>query len=388
MDLSTLSDVQLTAREDDLRGEQIAIMNKCEGEKRSATPGETERISRLDVALGKVEEEKRARRQVKLEEIRAAAAVPGATEHGDGARGGAPSSVRSGEPTGHPRLVVSEANLRAHASAIAEGRTFGANEPFETRAAITVATDMGGTEAWASNRVPGPTTLRQFAGIKNTPLKGVAASMPTLTLPAGAAGVAEASQHGEFDAVARDDLAALRYGRWSTVTAATDAFDELSSLSDAHAVGIARDLNLLDVTALEAAAGSPTAFSASLLEQNIREVILAVAEAAMIDPDGVVLFGTAAALAVVTGYAPANGGDRGSVSTRVYGARVYSTASATAGVVTAFAPGGFRTFATPMRSASLIDPKDGGNTFGSWLHSTPAGVAIVGSALSVDVVTP
>jgi hypothetical protein len=287
-------------------------------------------------------------------------------------------------PTEHPSLLVSQENLRQHAAAIAAGRSFGADEPLQ-RSAVTAATDMGSPATWGSGRILGPSTLRAFAGIVNTPLTGVAASMPSLTLPAGAAGVAEGAQHGEFDAVDREDLAALRYGRWTTVTAAVDAFDELVSINGAHAVGIARDLNLADVTAIETAAGTPTAFDANLLDQNVREAVLTVAEAAMVDPSDVVLFGTAAALAVVTGFAPASGGDRGSVSTRVYGARVYATAAATAGEVTAFAPGGFRTFGSGLRSTSAIDPKDGSNTFGSWLHSTPAGVAIVGSAKAVDV---
>ncbi|MFD2028963.1 hypothetical protein [Promicromonospora aerolata] len=290
-------------------------------------------------------------------------------------------------PAGHPRIMVSTEHLRAHADAIREGRTFGANESLE-RAAVTVATDMGGAEAWGSNPIPGPVPLRVFAGIANTPLTGMAASMPSLTLPAGAAGVAEGAQHGEYDAVARADLVALRYGRWTQVTSAVDAFDELVSINGAHAVAIARDLNLADVTAIQTAAGAATAFDAALLDQNVRASVLRVAEAAMVEPSAVVLFGTADALAVVTGFAPANGSDRGSVSTRVYGARVYATAAAAAGVVTAFAPGGFRTFASGMRSTSAIDPKDGSNTFGQWLHSTPAGVGIVGAAASVDVVTP
>jgi hypothetical protein len=231
-------------------------------------------------------------------------------------------------------------------------------------------------------------TLRAFAGIPNTPLTGATAQMPSLTLPAGAAGVAETANHGEYDTVDVVNLSALRYGRWTQVTAAADAFDELESINRAHAVGVARDLNLVDVTAIQTAAGAVTAFSASLLDQNVRAAVLKVAAAALVDPEDVVLFGTSAALAVVTGYAPASGSDRGSVSLRVYGARVYVSEGAAAGNVYAFAPSAFQVFSTNLRSASTIDPKSGGNTFGSWLHSTPAGVAVVGGAAGVDVVTP
>jgi Domain of unknown function (DUF305) len=87
--------------------------------------------------------------------------------------------------------------------------------------------------------------------------------------------------------------------------------------------------------------------------------------------DDVVLFGTSAALAVVNGYAPASGSDRGSVATRVFGARVYMHEQATAGNVYAFAPGVFQVFSSRLRSASVIDPTNGMNKFGQWLHSHP-----------------
>jgi hypothetical protein len=76
------------------------------------------------------------------------------------------------------------------------------------------------------------------------------------------------------------------------------------------------------------------------------------------------------------------------VTTRIYGARVYVTESAAAGNIYAFAPSGFQVFSDRLRSSVTIDPKNGGNTFGQWLHSTGPGVAIVGAAAGVDVVTP
>jgi hypothetical protein len=290
---------------------------------------------------------------------------------------------------GHSTLLVSEAHLRRHADAIRDGSVFGAEEAeLHTRATVTVATDMGSARDWGSNTPAEPVTLRRFAGIPNSGLTGMTAQMPSVTLPAGAAGVNESTAHGEFDAVDVANLSALRYGRWSNVTPAVDAFDDLRVINRAHAVGVARDLNLLDVTAIQTAAGSVTAFSASLLDQNVRAAILKVAAAALVDPEDVVLFGTSAALAVVNGYAPTSGGDRGSVTTRVFGARVYVTESAAAGNVYAFAPPAFLTFSDGLRSASTIAPDTGQHKFGSWLHSTAPGVAIVGGAAGVDVVTP
>jgi hypothetical protein len=294
------------------------------------------------------------------------------------------------ETRGHSPLLVSEAHLRQHADAIRTGAVFGAEEQLEveTRATVTVATDMGSAGAWDAGQIRQPVTLRQFARIPNAPLTGATAQMPSVTLPAGAAGVAETVNHGEYDTIDVANLTTLRYGRWTAVTSFVDAFDELQVINRAQAVGIARDLNLLDVTAIQTAAGTVTAFSASLLDQNLRTAIMKVAAAALVDPQDVVIFGTSAALGVVNGYAPASGDDRGTVTTRIFGARVYVTESAAAGNIYCFAPSGFQVFSDRLRSSSTIDPKNGGNTFGQWLHSTGPGVALVGAAAGVDVVTP
>jgi hypothetical protein len=287
----------------------------------------------------------------------------------------------------HPSLLVSDAHLRSHADAIRTGSTFGAEEVFE-RAAVTVATDFGSPGSWDDGGIPNPTPLRAFAGIPEAKLTGATAQHPSLTLPTGAAGVAEGTNAGEYDTVNVGNLSTLRYGRWTQVTSFVNEFDQLRALNSAHAVGIARDLDLADITTIQTAAGSVTAFDATNLDRNVRQAILKVAAAALVPPSEVVLFGTSAAMGVVTGYAPASGDDRGSVATRVYGARVYVSEAATAGNVYAFAPQGFIVFQTPIRSATTMDPKNGSPTFGQWMHSTPAGVFIVGAAAGVDVVTP
>jgi hypothetical protein len=300
------------------------------------------------------------------------------------------ASGRRPRRDGHSPLLVSEMHLRSHADALRTGSVFGAEEEYEveTRATVTVATDMGSAGAWDAGQIRQPVTLRQFARIPNATLTGATAQMPSVTLPAGAAGVAEGVNHTEFDTVDVANLTTLRYGRWTTVTSFVDAFDELQVINRAHAVGIARDLNLVDATAIIAAASSVTAFSAAVLDQNVRAAVLKVAAAALVEPTDVVLIGSSAALAVVNGFAPASGDDRGSVAVRVYGARTYVHEPTTAGNVYAFAPSGFQTFSDRLRSASTIDPKNGGATFGQWLHSTGPGLAIVGACQGVDVVSP
>jgi hypothetical protein len=113
-----------------------------------------------------------------------------------------------------------------------------------------------------------------------------------------------------------------------------------------------------------------------------------VAAAAVVPVTDVVLFGTSAALAIVTGTTPSSGPDRGSVTERIFGARVYVTEAAVAGNVYAFAPTGFQTFSTGLTSASLLAPDTRQFKFGSWVHSTAPGTFIVGAAAGVDILTP
>ena len=49
-----------------------------------------------------------------------------------------------------------------------------------------------------------------------------------------------------------------------------EAFTDLNAINQAHAVGIARDLNLADITTIQTAAGSVTAFDAANLDRNVR----------------------------------------------------------------------------------------------------------------------
>jgi hypothetical protein len=287
--------------------------------------------------------------------------------------------------SGHSPLLVSEVHLRSHAEAIRTGATYGAEESLEieTRANVAV-TDMGSPGSWGAPGVREPLTLRRFAGIPVSPLTGSTAQLASLTLPAGAAGAAEGAAHGEYDSVDPVNLSTLRYGRWTQVTSFVSVFDDLTSINQAHAIGIARDLTLADATTIQTAAGAAVAFSATLLDQNIREAVLKVAAAVLCDPGDVVLFGRSASLAPIVGYSPASGEDRGSVSIRIDGARVFTHEAATVKIVTAFAPVAFRVFADRLRSGAVIDPTNGMNKFGQWLHSTPAGVSVVGGAAAVQ----
>lgn len=290
---------------------------------------------------------------------------------------------------GCPSLLVSGDNLRKHAEAMRQGQSFGAFE--EARATIQVnpaaSNALGGAQAWAQTPTLEPMHLIRFAGIPVAALIGVSATMPTYTLPTAAAGVNETTAHGEYDTVVDTPLTAVRHGRWSKVSAAAHAFDPLAGIANMHAIGIARNLDLASVGNIETAAGTPVAFNADIAG-NVRQAINTVAATVYADVGDLVLFGTPANIALLQDISPTTGPDVGSVTTRFAGARLYPTLAATAGQVTVFSPRGFLAFMSMLQSASQIDPTDGSNSFGSWLHSTGVGQGLVGSAKAVDVVTP
>lgn len=279
-----------------------------------------------------------------------------------------------------PTLLVSEANLAAHAEALREGRPYGAVE-VETRVRMTTAADLGSAGAWAAGAPNEPRHLIAFAGIPVSPLVGRTAQAPKYTGPTAAAGVDENTNHPEFDDVAPVNLTAARYGRWSDVSALANAVDELTGLNAMHSWGIARDLDLMAVAAVEDAADD---LGVSVdLDQHVREAILTVAATAYSAETDLVVFGQPADLAELTGTTPANADDLGSFVVRFAGARVYPTTAATPNTLTVFAPNGFRCFQSPLQSASLIDPASGAHKFGSWLHSTEVGNQITGAAVTV-----
>lgn len=280
-----------------------------------------------------------------------------------------------------PSLLVSQQHLEQHAAALRDGRPFGA---VEMRARVTAAADLGSAGAWHAGMPNEPRHLIKFAGIPVSPLTGRTAQLPAYTGPTSAVGADESTSHGEYDSVAPVNLTALRYGRWTAVSSLANVVDDLLGINRMHAWGIARDLDEVAVTAIETAAGSPDA-AGDDLDLAVREAILTVAAATYSEESNLVIVGTPATVALLSGTTPTDAGDLGSVPVRFNGARLYPTTAATAGQLTVFAPGSFRCFQTQLQSASLIDPASGENKFGQWLHSTGVGEQIAGSAVAIDL---
>lgn len=378
--LVLLSDDELNER---IRGAATRVqtrIQRCETENRSLT--ERERALSEDdrselVALKDATEIRAARRaqadaiETRSKEIVTAVDAAIRDHHSGG--------VETRSAFGPNSLVVSDEHLEDHARALRDGRPHGA---VETRARVTVSGDLGSAGAWDGGHPNEPRTLISFANIRVAELTGRTAQTPVYTGPTGAAGVDESTAHGEFDAVNPATLTGLRYGRWTQVSALANVVDDLRSISQMHSWGIARDLDLLAVSAIQTAASTPVALGDDL-DQQVRQALLTVSANTYSDESQLVIVGTPADLSLLTGTTPANGDDRGSVANRYAGARLYPLNSAAAEQVTVFAPSAFVVFQTRLQSATAIDPTDGSNKFGSWLHSTPVAAQIAGAAVAV-----
>jgi hypothetical protein len=358
---------------------------RCYSENRDLTPRESEltQQDRDELAALKDATEIRAARRDEGDRIEAesrarGAQIAAAIEQRRGAQ-----AFANGRP---PSLLVSVDNLRQHAEAMSRGQSFGA---IETRAAVQVdpaaASAMGSPAGWAQTDARDPRHLIGFSGIPVQPLTGGTATVPQFTLPSGVAGVAETAEHAEYDSVVDVPLTAVRHGRWTKVTAAVDAFDPLTGLNNMHAIGIARDLDLAAVGDIETAAGTPVAYVADVAG-NVRLALNTVAAGVYAEVSDLVIVGTPADIAVLQDVTPANGPDAGSVTARFSGARLYPSVAATSGQVTVFAPRAFATFMSGLQSASQINPADGSNTFGQWLHATGVAMGLVGGAVAVATV--
>ena len=194
-----------------------------------------------------------------------------------------------------PTLTVGPANIELHAAALAEGRPFGA---VETRSRVTAAADLGSAGGWDPGAPNEPRHLIAYARVPVSPLTGRTAQVPAYTGPTAAAGVDESTDHGEYDTVAPLSLTALRYGRWSEVSALANVVDDLVGLNRMHAWGTARDLDAMAVAAVESAAGF---LGVSVdIEESVRTAILTVAASTYFEETALVVIGQPADLAELT----------------------------------------------------------------------------------------
>ena len=270
-------------------------------------------------------------------------------------------------------LCVSPENLRALEDARRDYRSMSVLE----RSALDT-TALGTAVEYSAGGLAAPNTLWRLSGIPTVePPAGLAGTVPQVTLPSGTALVNESTAHAEFDAIEPDPVTMARTGAWSDITSEALVSTSLAEISAAHSRIIARDIDLAAVTKLEQSPGALT----------IDEALATVAAEAATDTSRLWIFGTPSSIATLAGnatFAATNASDTGSYATAYGGSRIYVTPAASDDLLTVFYPGGFKAFATPLASATVIDPTKGAQRFGSWML-WGLGQSLVGAAVTVDL---
>jgi hypothetical protein len=271
-------------------------------------------------------------------------------------------------------LAISERNLTDLEVA---RRQYCTLSVIEQRSALDTSA-MGTAVEYAAGGLLAPQTLWRASGIPTTePPAGVKATVPLVTLPSASALVAEGSPHAEFDDVSPDPVTLKRTGAWSDLSSEALVSSALSEISGAHSRIIARDVDLAAITKLESTPG----------DLDVDTALTTVAAEAATDVSRLWIVGTPSAIAFLAGNAvfqATNASDIGSYATNYGGARLYVSPAASADQLTVFYPGGFRVFATPLASAVVVDPTDGGQRFGQWLLFG-IGQSLAGAAVTVGL---
>jgi len=170
---------------------------------------------------------------------------------------------RAGEVARNPLAFTTQA-LDALQAAL-DARTAGRFEAADTeqRAALATTT-YGAPRAWGSNVISGPRLLHVAAGVPQQPTDAVLAQIPNLTLPTASASVGENVTLAEYAASTAGSVTLARFGRWTDLSRESQIGASADALVAMHQIGVAKDLDLALVTAVNTAAGSAVAFTADV----------------------------------------------------------------------------------------------------------------------------
>jgi hypothetical protein len=264
-------------------------------------------------------------------EILGALDDPTCTERGDG--GTFASSMRRTSSDHHPlafsaeSLDVIQASLDTRESGRFEAR-------LEERAALATAT-LGAPRAWSANVLTGPRLLHRAAGVPQSLGVGtVAASFPVLTLPTGAAGVAENTTLSEFAASTAGTATLQRYGRFTDLSTEARLSTDVSALLAIHQLAIAKDLDTVLVNAVETAAGAAVAFVADVPAQIRKQMSAVLDNTAATSATDLVILVNPADANLLQDVSPISGSTIAEGFQRFSGALVYPSAAVDAGFMT------------------------------------------------------
>ncbi|MQA79523.1 MAG: hypothetical protein GEV10_13775 [Streptosporangiales bacterium] len=289
----------------------------------------------------------------------------------------------------HPLAFRPEAldNLQAALDTRSAGRFEAAD--VEQRAAL-VTTTYGAPRVWGSNVLSGPRMLHVVAGVPRQEADAALAQHPNLTLPTAQASVGENVSLAEFAASTAGSVTLARFGRWTDMSRESRIGTDAGAIVGMHAIGVAKDLDLVLVNAVEAAAGAAVAFSADV-PAAVRSAMARVIDAtAATDSTDLVVLVHPDNAALLQDVSPIGGATIAESFQRFSGALIYPSSAVNTGFVTvANLRAGARFFdAQGFLTETEVSVKTGTVTVASSVIGG-YGVGLTGGfASTVDVVTP
>jgi hypothetical protein len=180
----------------------------------------------------------------------------------------------------------------------------------------------------------GPRLLHVTAGVPTQRVDAVLAQHPTFTLPTASASVAETVSLGEYDDSTAGSVTLARYGRWTDLSRESLIGADVGALSAMHRIGIAKDLDLALINAVETAAGSAVAFSADV-PAAIRGAMASVIDAtAAADAADLIVLVHPDNAALLQDVSPIGGQSMSEGFQRFSGAQVYASSAVNTGFMT------------------------------------------------------
>lgn len=282
--------------------------------------------------------------------------------------------------------MVEREGFREMDAAIREGRSHRYQQPL--LATVTTG-DIGERTGWGEN-VPGRVRmLHLVAGVPRTGLDARQGEFPRFTLPIASAGSAEGATLVEYDAANAGTVTLLRYGRFSDLTTEGLVGASAQGLTKMHRLGVAKDLDLVLINAVETDAGAAVAFAADVPAQ-IRKRQASVMDATQAAAEDLVVLANPADVHLLEDITPASGSDVGEGFTRFSGSLVYPSSAVNAGFMTvANLRFGARYFqAGGQAQTTDQDVKTGVQTYATYVLSGFGTGLVSGYAEMQDVVTP
>ncbi len=256
------------------------------------------------------------------------------------------------------------------------------------RAAVTLSLTGGRVEGM-SGRLPEPRRLARTVGLIPKPSSTAGISGPKFGATVGTAPTAEGAAKPEAATVTKLDIAIKQLARWTTLSrmALLSQNDIMEQVVSWHALAIAKDEDLMIVTALNTAAGTAIAFVAGDQRGPVRQAMAKVEDAVSAECDIVLVHPDNYGL--LAGFDPTTADTADGLVRRFGSGVLYPTSACPTGfaIVAAVKAGGAFIQADPV-SVATLDALSTNETTVRTEELVGFDVRLIGSVAKIDIVTP